>query len=151
MSWRWLASTRQLQVEAYHDLDWPKQGEALAVSAQMNYAACTIELAEAMAEVGWKPWASDRGWVNRDAFIGELVDAAHFLANMLIAVGCTDYEWERRYQEKQALNLQRQQEGYTGRNKCPACGRAYVDPTTTCRPGVCEDHSVNAAEDATWD
>jgi hypothetical protein len=140
--WRWLASTRDLQVRAYGDTNWPKEGEALADSVMMNATALTVELGEALAEVGWKTWVTPRGWVNRDAYLKELVDVGHFLANMLVAVGCTDDEWERLYQAKQDLNLRRQQVGYDGvEGKCHACHRALDDGGVTVRdnprhPGV---------------
>lgn len=127
-SWHWLESTVDLQREAYGDHDQPKQGEALADSVMMNATALASELHEALAEVGWKPWATPRGWLNRDAYIGELVDVGHFLANLLVAVGCTDEEWEERYRAKQVLNLRRQRDGYDGvSTKCPECHRALDD------------------------
>lgn len=134
-NWKWLESTRQLQVEAYGDTNWPKTGEALAESVKMNALAAMVEIGEAIAEVGWKDWASERGWVNRDAFIRELVDVDHFVANMLVAVGCTDQEWEEAYRKKQQINRDRQTAGYDGRsNKCPRCKRAYDDDTVDCSP-----------------
>lgn len=132
--WRWLESTRRLQEVAYGDRRWPKEGEELADSVMMNATAMIAELGEVLNELGWKPWASPRGWVNRDAFVRELVDVGHFLGNMLVAVGVTDLEWEMAYRSKQQTNLERQLEGYTGRNKCPRCKRAYDDVTTRCRP-----------------
>lgn len=130
---RWLKATRELQVDAYHDENWPKEGEALAESVMMNAFAAIKEISEATDEVGWKPWDSKRGWVNREAFIAELVDVGHFLANMLIAVGCTDDEWDQRYREKMKINLVRQLRGYNVRSeKCPGCKRSYDDPTTSC-------------------
>jgi hypothetical protein len=125
---RWLASTKQLQRDAYGDHDQPKTGDALANSVMMNSTGLTTELGEALAEVGWKPWAQPRGWVNRDAFIGELVDVGHFLGNLLVAVDCTDEEWETRYRAKQRLNTKRQEEGYDGvSTKCHVCKRALDD------------------------
>lgn len=133
--WRWLASTRRLQREAYGDDDWPKQGEALANSVQMNITAIIAELGEMLTEVGWKPWAENRGWVNREQYLKELVDVGHFLANLLVAVGCDDEEWERRYQDKQALNTRRQAAGYDGlKGKCHACRRALDDGGLMMRP-----------------
>lgn len=126
--WSWLASTRVLQREAYGDDDWPKEGEALADSAMANMFSLMKELTEAGDEIGWKPWAQPRGWVNREAYVGELVDVGHFLANLLVAVGVTDAEWEERYRAKQAVNLQRQVDGYDGiSTKCPVCHRALDD------------------------
>lgn len=144
--WRWLESTRHLQQEAFHDYDWPKQGDALARSVIENHTSLVTELGEALNEVGWKPWTRNRGWVNREAFIRELVDAGHFLANLLMAVGCTDEEWERLYREKQDINLKRQREGYDGvSSKCPGCKRALDDPATECAPVEFAEYFVHCA------
>jgi hypothetical protein len=135
IEWRWLASTRVLQREAFGDDVWPKEGEALATSVIENVTSLVAELSEMLHEVGWKPWATPRGWINRDAFVGELVDVGHFLANLLVAAGVTDAEWEARYRMKQAVNLERQRRGYDGvSGKCPRCGRSYDDPGVSCFP-----------------
>jgi hypothetical protein len=133
--WRWLSSTRDLQRVAYGDDDYPKSGEALADSVMMNHTALVVELGEAMKEVGWKPWITEnRGWVNRDAYVKELVDVGHFLANLLVAVGVTDGEWEALYRAKQEINLQRQEVGYDGlAGKCHVCKRALDDGGTERR------------------
>lgn len=102
--------------------------EARAQFLTWNAFALTDEIHEAMQEVGWKPWATDRS-VNREAFVREMVDAFHFFMNMLLAVspGMTAYaiaeEFTRFYAEKNAKNAQRQDEGYTGREKCSQCHR----------------------------
>lgn len=97
-----------------------------------------MELSEFMQEVGWKPWATPRGWVNRDAAVGELVDVAHFLANLLCALDVTDAEWQHAYRTKQEVNRQRQRSGtYDGvSGKCYACRRAYDDPSVKCIPAT---------------
>jgi hypothetical protein len=145
--WRWLASTRVLQREAYGDDVWPKKGKALATSVIENVTSIVAELSEMLHEVGWKPWATPRGWINRDAYVGELVDVGHFLANLLVVAGVTDAEWEARYVAKQELNLQRQRAGYDGvSDKCPRCARSYDDPGVSCFPsgshvvGWCQEH-----------
>lgn len=129
MSWRWLETTRRLQSESfgvsYEDLT----GDKLADYALMNAYALIDEISEAMDEVAWKPWAKDRGTVNRDAMLGELVDAGHFLANLLAMLGVTDEEWETAYQAKQQRNARRQESGYENRqDKCPACRRELDKP-----------------------
>lgn len=133
--WRWLESTRILQEEAY-DVNFSRfttNPDELADSIIENHTALIVELSEFMNEVGWKTWSTPRGWVNHDAAVGELVDAAHFLANILVRLGVTDEEWERRYQRKQEINRNRQRSGYDTRvGKCPRCRRAYDDPGVEC-------------------
>ncbi len=131
--WRWLASTLDLQRTAFGwDWDAIRQQddypEVLARSLAENALAAHVELDEAMAEVGWKSWTTKRGWVNREAFLTEVVDEQHFIANMLVAVGITDAEYEAAYQAKQQVNRDRMASGtYDGiKDKCPACKRAYT-------------------------
>lgn len=132
--WRWLESTRELQEQAFgKNFTDPIDPDDLADAIVMNHSALVVELGEFMNEVGWKNWATPRGWVNREAAVGELVDAAHFLANILLRLNVTDDEWELRYRQKQEINRQRQANGYTGRHKCPGCHRAYDDVGVECR------------------
>lgn len=126
--WEWLRSTRKLQEESF-GIDFKemaRDGSMRADYALLNAYALIDEISEAMDEIAWKPWAKDRGAVNRDAMLGELVDAAHFMANLLTMLGVTDEEWARRYEEKQQRNARRQQTegGYDARqDKCPSCKR----------------------------
>jgi dimeric dUTPase (all-alpha-NTP-PPase superfamily) len=117
--WRWLASTEALQREAYGaDPDATRGSvQAQAESLKWNALAAFVELGEATREFSWKHWASDGPFVNRDRLLGELVDIAHFMGNMLIAVGVTDDEWAAAYQAKQAVNRARQHDGYTARKE----------------------------------
>lgn len=94
--------------------------------------AATDELHEALAEVGWKPWATSRH-LNNDAFIGELVDVLHFLVNLWLAAGATAEQVRDRYIEKSIRNARRQVDGYDGiSGKCPECKRAFDDPGVLC-------------------
>lgn len=134
--WRWLRSTVDLQGDAFGE-EFPKTGEDLGAWVRTNVTALIAELGEALKEIGWKTWSTGQGYVNRPAFLGEIVDAGHFLANLLVAVGVTDDEWEAAYQRKQQVNRDRQATtgGYDARKeKCPACGRAYDDTAVRCRP-----------------
>jgi hypothetical protein len=144
--WQWLKSTADLQRDTYgYDLPMPP-GEKIANYAVMNHTAGVKEFGELLDEFGWKPWASPRGWFNREAALSEAVDVAHFLANILVAIGVTDEEWELAYRMKQEMNRRRQRAGYTGRDKCRSCGRAYDDPTTRCRldSDYCQDAATHA-------
>jgi hypothetical protein len=112
------------------------RGDDMADFMRWNAWACEDEIHEAMAEVGWKPWATSRH-INHDAFMKEMVDAWHFFMNLLLC-GCQGMtpteiadEFTRRYIEKNAVNAQRQEEGYDGvKDKCAQCHRdlGEVDP-----------------------
>jgi len=130
--WRWLESTRRLQEDVFGQDLSPSDPDDFADAIMENHTALVVELGEFMNEVGWKTWSTPRGWVRRDAAVGELVDAAHFLANLLVRLSVTDDEWEERYRRKQEINRQRQTNGYDARRKCPGCHRAYDDPGVTC-------------------
>lgn len=117
----------ELQVEAYGvdptDLGDNDRANFLA----WNAYALVDELSEAMAEVGWKPWASSRH-INQSAFAKELVDLLHFFANLCLATGVKGEHLAFAYAEKRERNLERQQEGYDGvRDKCPSCHRDWKE------------------------
>lgn len=137
-TWKWLASTRQLQEEYFGRNFTSEDPDEFADAIVMNHTALVVELTEFMQEVGWKDWATPRGWVNRDAAVGELVDAAHFLANLLVRLNVTDEEWSERYRAKQEVNRQRQRSGtYDGvSGKCWNCDRSYDDAATPCVPAT---------------
>ena len=105
------------------------RGDDMADFMRWNAWAMTVEVAEAFQEVGWKPWGTNRE-IDHDKFMKEMVDAWHFFMNMLLC-GCQGLtpaqiadEFTRRYIEKNAINAQRQEEGYDGRlEKCTECGR----------------------------
>ena len=126
----WLNSTLDLQRTAF-DVDPPYlDDEERAEFVRWNILAATDELHEALNEVGWKPWATDR-YFNRDAFVGELIDVMHFIGNLLVTAGVTGEELSQRYHSKQQRNRYRQVVGYTGLEKCPTCRRALDDTDAT--------------------
>lgn len=111
--WRWLGSTEILQRESF-GFDWEKIGRTpanVAASLKDNTFAAHVELSEASVEYSWKHWAVDESFVNHDRVLGELVDVGHFVANMLLALGVTDEEWEAAYRAKQDKNRRRMATG----------------------------------------
>lgn len=122
----WLSETKELQNQ-YYDQNLPiLWDEKLIEFIRWNTLAAEDELHEALNEVSWKPWASAQ-FINREEFIGELVDALHFIGNMLAGVGCSDEELSEAYEEKMARNRARMTEGYTGLEKCSICKRSKDD------------------------
>lgn len=135
--WGWLDSTRHLQRTAY-GLDYSTlHDDSLADYITWNALALVDEVHEFLQEVQWKTWAKNRGRIHdRDAAVGELVDAGHFLANLAAALGVSDSEWEAKYREKQTRNAARQAAagGYDSRaEKCPSCRRELDKPGATYR------------------
>jgi phosphoribosyl-ATP pyrophosphohydrolase len=136
-----LVAQYELQTDTYgHDFVEMNDGdhdEERAAFVRDNVLAATDELHEALQEVGWKPWASSRH-MNKEPYLGELVDVFHFLMNLLLVTGVHPQaladEFSRRYFAKNARNAERQVEGYTGaKEKCPACGRDTAETQLTER------------------
>jgi len=125
-----LMLTRQLELQQDHMKDGdPRhlEGDAMADFMRWNAFALEDEIHEAMQEVGWKPWATNRE-VQVTEFVGEMVDAFHFFMNMLLCgTGMTPQDlsqmFVQRYLDKNEKNARRQIEGYTGLQKCRICGR----------------------------
>jgi hypothetical protein len=144
----WLSETRRLQREAYGRDLWGLTGEARAQSITNDYAECVIELGEMMQEFpGHKTWVTDRDKIDREAMIGEAVDALHFLGNILTTIQCTDDELTRAYWAKMQKNRNRMASGtYDGvKDKCPECKRELLDlEPSTLYPermtGRCPEH-----------
>lgn len=103
---------RSLQADHFQDPATFTRDEAIEF-IRWNVLALHDELSEALQEIGWKPWASSKH-INRDAYIGELVDAMHFLFNLFLAVGATSADIHDAYVKKNEKNRKRQLDGYTG-------------------------------------
>lgn len=113
------------------------EGEERVTFIKDMSLALLDEVHEALAEVGWKPWASSRH-VNEEALQGELIDAWHFLMNLFLVAGMDAESIYDSYMKKQRVNKQRQATGYDGvEGKCPVCHRALDDEAVTCEEGVC--------------
>lgn len=125
----WLELTRELQTRSFGTDPHELEGVERAEFVSWNTTALVAELGEMLAEFpGWKPWVTDRSVLNREAFIGEMVDALHFVANILSAVRCTDDELNAAYMRKVRKNEERMASGtYDGvSEKCPECKRELV-------------------------
>jgi hypothetical protein len=126
-----LAAQLELQRESF-DLDPATlEDEARAEFIRWNVLALEDELHEALQEVRWKPWAVRQGeWVDRDAYVGELVDALHFLLNLFLTADVSVGEVERRYLAKREVNAERQQaaDGYDSVSTKDEAGRAEDEP-----------------------
>ncbi len=124
------AAARRVQVDP---LELKTNEERIAYFKDMVLAA-TDELHEALAETGWKPWATSRH-IDAEAAFGELRDAWQFLMNAMFVITQEPPEELARHlhvahQEKVARNIERaaQPGGYDGvSDKCPQCHRALGD------------------------
>lgn len=83
-------------------------GEERAEYVRSMVLAATDELHEAMHEVAWKPWKVDQGEIrDRPAYIEELVDVMHFIANLLLVVDADGEEVSQMYEHKMRTNMER--------------------------------------------
>jgi len=120
--------------ESTYGFDFAKMTDEERIEfVKWNVLALTDELHEALAEVGWKPWATSRH-INEVALRGELIDAYHFLMNLFIVAGMDKQMVEAMYMAKRRKNIARQTAGYDGvLTKCGWCKKALDDEATTCR------------------
>lgn len=110
----WLSETKTLQEKSYgtnpaalEDQDWLKY-------VRTQTLAAFVELGEYMQGLKWKPWGKVQQKpdpVDRSLAIRELVDVLHFVANNLIALGCTDQELNDEYERKMQINRDRMERG----------------------------------------
>lgn len=134
-----LQAQRELQIKSYGQDPGVLTDEQKVEWIRWNVLALEDELHEALAEVGWKPWAKSKH-VNRDAYVSELVDAFHFLMNLMLVVGCSADEFLDKYFQKRGINAARQAAGYDGvSGKCQGCKRALDDPAVTCTDQGCAE------------
>lgn len=127
----------RLQTESFGHDPRSLTGDVRAQYVRDMTLALIDELSEALNETGWKPWASSRH-LHRDAYVAELVDALHFLANLFLVAGVTEHEITALYLAKAEKNRQRQKDGYDGvSSKCQECGRALDDAAVTCTSDRC--------------
>lgn len=126
----------------------PTDPDHLMAEIRTQSLGVISEVNEALEETGWKPWATSNH-INREAYLGELVDALHFLVNMALLAGITPDEIYQNYREKNLVNLRRQVTGYDGvSTKCVNCKRAYDDPAVKCQPA--QDNPTNPDVPLFW-
>ena len=81
-----------------------------------NYArAMDEELQELVAELLWKWWSKDK--IDIQNIRVELIDILHFLISAMLAAGLTAERVFEVYQQKHAVNLNRQDAGYSKATK----------------------------------
>ena len=79
----------------------------------LNYCrAMTQEIAELTDSVPWKWWAKYQKFDKQNARV-EIVDILHFLISAAQVVGMTADDIYKAYLEKNKVNFQRQDSGYT--------------------------------------
>jgi dimeric dUTPase (all-alpha-NTP-PPase superfamily) len=83
----------------------------------LNYSrAMTQEIAELTDSVPWKWWAKYQTFDQQNARV-EIVDLLHFLISMAQVAGLSADEVFEAYTKKHAVNLNRQESGYTTKDE----------------------------------
>jgi NTP pyrophosphatase (non-canonical NTP hydrolase) len=81
--------------------------EAWRRYVEYNALAAVKELTEFLDEVEIRPWKQHIGILDREAAIEELIDVLFFVANLALAVGADDREFDAIYESKMAENFDR--------------------------------------------
>jgi dimeric dUTPase (all-alpha-NTP-PPase superfamily) len=74
--------------------------------------ALNAEVVEFMQELNWKSWKKTTKAINKDFIQLELVDALHFLLELMIIWGMDASKIYTLYKEKMDENIKRQESGY---------------------------------------
>ncbi|QGF20301.1 MazG-like nucleotide pyrophosphohydrolase [Gordonia phage Sixama] len=131
-SWNWIESTEVLQKDYFNNDLRAMSGDDQDKHILYNFTAAVNELNEMLDEApSWKPWSSEVGILNREAFRDEIVDVLHFVANLVILGKISEAELWDAYRAKQQRNRERMMTkgGYkASQNKCPVCKRELDKP-----------------------
>jgi hypothetical protein len=119
--------------------------ETISRMVREQMLALVAEAAEALNEVGWKPWATSRHF-NVVSFRSELIDILRFWMNLAIISGMSAEGIYQTYLSSMEKTVARLIEGYDGvTGKCPGCKRAYDDKGVRCVSHAGD--SMGSAED----
>lgn len=130
-----LTKQREFQLRVIGDDPVDLRGTERKAYIREQALALLDEVHEALAETGWKSWATS-DHINRAAFASELADVYIFMMNLMLVADIPAHELCRLVLEKQVKNHKRQDEGYDGvTTKCPGCKRAYDDDAVKCQAG----------------
>jgi len=106
---------KQAELNRRIGVDTPALPEAEQPQWILNYCrAMSQELAELTDSVPWKWWAKYQTYNKQNARV-EIVDLFHFLISLAQVAGLTAADVHRLYVEKNKVNFQRQDSGYTAK------------------------------------
>jgi dimeric dUTPase (all-alpha-NTP-PPase superfamily) len=104
---------RQEELNLRIGVDTPKMTEEDQIEWTLNYCrAMTQEIAELTDSVPWKWWAKYQTFDQQNARV-EIVDLFHFLISLAQVMGMSAEDVHRLYVEKNKVNHDRQDSGYT--------------------------------------
>lgn len=143
-----MALQKELQKNTFGtDFENMTKEERIALIRQ-SVLACEDELHEALREVGWKSWATQK-YIHEQDLQEELIDALHFLLTLFLCAGMTADDVLRVYRVKHDENERRQREGYSGVAKCPICNKMWDGCHATGKHEYwCANRSFSAKNDS---
>jgi len=104
---------KQAELNRRIGVDTTQTPEAEQPQWILNYCrAMSQEIAELTDSVPWKWWAKYQTYNKQNARV-EIVDLFHFLISLAQVAGLTAEDVHRLYLEKNKVNFQRQDSGYT--------------------------------------
>ena len=104
---------KQAELNRRIGVDTTQMPEAEQPKWILNYCrAMSQEIAELTDSVPWKWWAKYQTYNKQNARV-EIVDLFHFLISLAQVAGLTAEDVHRLYLEKNKVNFQRQDSGYT--------------------------------------
>ena len=104
---------KQAELNRRIGVDTVQMPEAEQPKWILNYCrAMSQEIAELTDSVPWKWWAKYQTYNKQNARV-EIVDLFHFLISLAQVAGLTAEDVHRLYMEKNKVNFQRQDSGYT--------------------------------------
>ena len=90
-----------------------------------NYlTALKAEAQEIEQDLLWKWWSKDR--IDLQNIRVEIVDLMHFLTSMALVAGLSPEDFHRLYVKKHAVNVQRQDQGYSKETKNEADNKGVL-------------------------
>ena len=103
----------QEQLNQRIGVDTREMGENERINWVLNYSrAMNQEIAELTDSVPWKWWAKYQQFDEQNCRV-EVIDLFHFLISMAQVLGMTPDDIFEAYTKKHAVNVQRQESGYT--------------------------------------
>ena len=104
---------KQAELNRRIGVDTTQMPEAEQPKWILNYCrAMSQEIAELTDSVPWKWWAKYQTYNKQNARV-EIVDLFHFLISLAQVAGLTAEDVHRLYLEKNKVNFERQDSGYT--------------------------------------
>jgi len=99
-----LRAQRSLMKRYY---SYPLSGRKREKEIKEACLALIVEAVEILSEINWKPWKRKRKKINEGALKEEIIDALHFLLEIMVLLKMNSKEVMKQYLGKREVNLKR--------------------------------------------